>query len=205
MINYYSLGDEVFELNDEDRVDQLEGGKLPWLDRVSFDGSQYCWQKQEMGKGVPGINFLKDSDMAGWGFNANGNEILAKYSENERAISKSSVWRLARTPESRASFKYLPVFKCSPRDVFAETGDVLSDSRINEMLCCAIPAISTAMGRTTHVKSVVTVDMSESQSGWGRDNTYGKRWLHCDLKDMAYFYEAALWDDFVKRGKLKGE
>ena len=205
MINYYSLGDEVFELNDEDRVDQLEGGKLPWLDRVSFDGSQYCWQKQEMGKGVPGINFLKDSDMAGWGFNANGNEILAKYSEDKRMYRRDLAWKLANRPETVVAFKYIPVFKCNPGDVFGGDGGALSDLRINELLCCAIPAISTAMGRTTDVKSVVSVDMSESQSGWGRDNTYGKRWLHCDLKDMAYFYEAALWDDFVNRGKLKGE
>ena len=192
-------------MNDEDRVDQLEGGKLPWLDRVSFDGSQYCWQKQEMGKGVPGINFLKDSDMAGWGFNAKGNEILAKYSEDKRTYTRDLAWDFASMPETLVAFKYVPVFKCYPGDVFGKNGEALSDSRINELLCCAIPAISTAMGRTKEINGMVTVDMSESQSGWGRDNTYGKRWLHCDLKDMAYFYEAALWDDFVNRGKLKGE
>ena len=143
--------------------------------------------------------------MAGWGFNAKGNEILAKYSEDKRMYTRDLAWKLANRPEAVVAFKYVPVFKCNPGDVFGGDGGALSDLRINELLCCAIPAISTAMGRTTDVKSVVSVDMSESQSGWGRDNTYGKRWLHCDLKDMAYFYEAALWDDFVNRGKLKGE
>ena len=29
--------------------------------------------------------------------------------------------------------------------------------------------------------------------------------MHCDIKDMAYFYTWPLWNDFVKRGGLRDE
>ena len=41
-------------------------------------------------------------------------------------------------------------------------------------------------------------------NGWGRTD-YNQRWLHCDLKDMAYFYIYKLYDELVgfDKGDLK--
>ena len=45
--------------------------------------------------------------------------------------------------------------------------------------------------------------MDDYKSEWGRDDdTYDTRWLHCDLKDMAYFFTYKLWDKFVELGSL---
>ena len=33
--------------------------------------------------------------------------------------------------------------------------------------------------------------------------TYGKRWLHGDLKDVAFFYNFNLFKDIVGKGSLK--
>jgi len=41
-------------------------------------------------------------------------------------------------------------------------------------------------------------------SGWPRTGgEYGTRWLHNDMKDVAYFYTASLFDDVVQKGQLK--
>lgn len=39
---------------------------------------------------------------------------------------------------------------------------------------------------------------------WGRDHEdYGKRWLHNDMKDMAFFYTDKLFKALVEQGELK--
>lgn len=83
----------------------------------------------------------------------------------------------------------------------------------NHLLACAIPAISTAMGKTKGFENgIKTMDMEEKRGDdWGRrfmDKgyfSYGKQWLHCDIKDMAYFYTEPLWKSIVDSGKLKEE
>jgi len=38
---------------------------------------------------------------------------------------------------------------------------------------------------------------------WGRNHKdYGKRWLHSDMKDMAYFYTHKLYKELVELGGL---
>ena len=86
--------------------------------------------------------------------------------------------------------------------VFSATAAILSpdpdpekhrDERY-EILAYRIPALSPAMGRTESFRissgrRFQFVAVSASQS-WSRTNpkTYGKRWLHSDIKNMAFYY-----------------
>ena len=78
----------------------------------------------------------------------------------------------------------------------------------DQILCFAIPAISTAMGRTDFSDKPDSTDMSiefRSENKWGRPQKhfYKTRWLHCDIKDMAYFYISKAFDDFANAGEMK--
>lgn len=41
-------------------------------------------------------------------------------------------------------------------------------------------------------------------NGWGRDSdTYHTRWLHNDLKNMAYLYTYELFNELVSQGEMQ--
>ncbi len=78
----------------------------------------------------------------------------------------------------------------------------------NELLAVAIPALSPAAGKTvTGVPDRnrnMNVDFKPTNGDWGRDGMpYYKRWLHSDMKVMAYLYTHLLFDKLVDEGDLK--
>ena len=82
----------------------------------------------------------------------------------------------------------------------------LTEDERDRLLSCAIPAVSLAMGNVTgeFVGGIKNKDLQKMRKKWGRtDKRYQDRWLHCDLKDMAYFYNKELWDNMVEEGNLK--
>ena len=99
----------------------------------------------------------------------------------------------------------VPVFRQNPRYVFSTDNSTLSADKINEMLACAIPAISVNMGAliANQGTSLKVFNMSEYKSDWPSRRSYKKRWLHCDLKDVAYYFNHGLWDLFVEKGNMK--
>lgn len=77
-----------------------------------------------------------------------------------------------------------------------------------------VPAISSPIGGgplcITEGKSVdLNVDENSAEviprpNGWGRDGgVHRQRWLHSDMKDMAYFYVYELYEQLVIKGVLK--
>ena len=215
MYNFYTLGDEVFEINKGKDFWQGTGARLmlknigpSWLKFIKWldiDAARYCWQKQEIGKGIEHMNFMSDSDMGGWGFNPRPGATVeqAEGNNNLRWYQRYATRDLTDTPETRGKLKKNPVFNVKPENVFKDLTSVLSKDLQNKMLCDAIPVISTAMGRTYASGSWIGENMDDYKSEWGRDDdTYDTRWLHCDLKDMAYFFTYKLWDKFVELGSL---
>lgn len=216
--NFYSSGDEVFEICTDNHFWMGENFKIVFGDPKdlwdwnwllpSLDLSQYCWHKQEIGKGVKSpCNMMLDSDMAGWGFN--GPNIGESYNESdkkERYINADRANRWIR--EGNVSWlKKEPAFRVSPRDVFKDLEKPLSVDQQNKMLACAIPAISIPMGRTTgfengHVE-IGCINMEDLRENGEPRFFYGNRWLHCDLKDVAYFFNYKLSDRFVDLGGIK--
>ena len=86
----------------------------------------------------------------------------------------------------------------------------IPSSTRNQIIASAIPALSGAAGRTLipDLTSAMNIDMDtdfKPEGGaWGRDHEdYGKRWLHNDMKDMAFFYTDKLFKALVEQGELK--
>ena len=73
-----------------------------------------------------------------------------------------------------------------------------------------VPAVSGAMGGTNVVLGarIENHDLNsknEYRNGWGRNDefVYKQKWLHSDMKDMAYFYVFKLYDQLTQKGVLK--
>jgi hypothetical protein len=78
---------------------------------------------------------------------------------------------------------------------------------LEEHLAKGIPALSQAAGRVAiGLGKDNEINMANlKNNGWGRTSgTLSNRWLHSDLKDMAYLYVESLFSDiFVEKGILK--
>lgn len=209
VINYSSEGDEVFEISTED-FSQMNGNRFASVNGrklVTYDASQFCWQKQEVYKGVSAWNWMKDSDEGGWGFNPKEGCSLrdADTDEKNRAYTKKELEKVDGE-ELKNRLREKPVFNVNPRNVFIANNQPLTEDERDRLLSCAIPAVSLAMGNVTgeFVGGIKNKDLQKMRKKWGRtDKRYQDRWLHCDLKDMAYFYNKELWDNMVEEGNLK--
>ena len=128
----------------------------------------------------------------------------ADVNEEKRAYTKGALKDM--TYENACEIlKIKPAFNVNPKAVFLGSAIVAKDEQ-DRLLSCAIPAVSLAMGNATGetVGGITNKDLQTMRQQWGRaDKRYQNRWLHCDLKDMAYFYNRRMWDDLVKEGGLK--
>ena len=78
-----------------------------------------------------------------------------------------------------------------------------------------VPALSSPVGGTSVVADCidenVNMNLDNEEGGvsrpneWGRsgESIYKQRWLHSDMKDMAYFYVFKLYNQLIQKGDLK--
>ena len=70
-----------------------------------------------------------------------------------------------------------------------------------------VPAVSSPVGGINLESATVpsfNLNGSSYRDGWGRnDNVYLDKWLHSDMKDMAFFYVYPLYNDLLTKGNLK--
>jgi hypothetical protein len=82
------------------------------------------------------------------------------------------------------------------------------------MLGMGIPALTPAVGITAltifdeeHQKNLNSpTNRDYKPNGWpvaGHSEPFQNRWLHNDIKDVAYFYNHKLFDDMVRVGGLR--
>jgi len=214
--NYYSEDDEVFMLIDAGNVSVGAArkhfpGAVNLVTKGKHDGglvdlSAVAWQKQELYKGADSV-FFKDSSSAGWAFvTKKGSpkkikgEVVGYYE-----IPKYSPVEVLKLTDD--DLRKDPLFMPSPDWVFVP--DKVKLDRImsarDGLLACAIPAISKPMGiySGSISRRFQSFHMLNMKNGWGRNDFYNlEKWLHCDIKDMGYFYISDLFDDFVKKGRL---
>ena len=211
--NYYSLGDEVFELADE--ITMASGFDIV-MDGV-IDMCRFCWQKQEVAKGAnmfgnmivddnPGEGVAQRS--GGWGF-------------YYRKIKRTFLWLfeyevnvVGYTSDQAANassddLMRVPVFAHTPEWVYEWEKYDNQQTRENKvgLLNHVVPAMSQAAGRC-ELKAANgnnrNLDTDTYRQGWGRNGgSYNTRWLHCDLKDMAYFYNFKAWDSITIDGNFR--
>ena len=197
LYNYYSTGDEVLEL--------YYGGEL-WGDEGGF--SRYAWQKQERfkGRGNP-----HGTIWAGWEF--------------ERNFWGRKVYRVAQANAlNNDDLIRAPVFSRIPWEWLSEE-TVLAfpdwPAPYIELLAKGIPALSQAMGgRSVCTQpvypnpAVPNIDMNLDDNGGGVERPNGwpqidrgyedrNRWLHSDVKNVAYYFTYKLFKQLVDEGGLK--
>ncbi len=187
--NYYSTGDEVLELFNG-TPGPAAGGLLD-----SDTKGRYAWHKQEVYKGR-GENVVFDwatTDWSGWGFRENWLGTRMYSAEEANALESLSL--MTNT-----------VFTLYPSTMNV---NVISRLHLDEHLAKGIPALSPATGRIVFRESNgndsnLDADESYRPNGWWRTSGDLKnRWLHSDIKDVAFYYVYSLFHNFVDKGALK--
>ena len=112
------------------------------------------------------------------------------------------------SPQELAQY---PAFRLSPSWM---NSPELSQLQIDSMLAQGIPTITPAVGNTrievtdplfvTHFTQENLDSPSFKSEGWpNRGRDWQTRWLHSDMKDVAYYFNFKLYEFIVNRGGLK--
>ena len=209
--NFYSLGDEVFEL-----APNIENGILPpqyqgtlyW----QFEGwwpldlikslvpeptfGRYAWQKQEFLKGTHAIFGTADG---GWAFAIesqfpNGNSVPSLLYTAEVANA------MVANPTDCLTFRTEPVFSATEEMLNPSADPIERNLELYEILAYRIPALSPAIGNLDIPPTTVQLTSIELTSPnikeWRKRYALNSRWLHSDIKNMSYSQISTVFDEF---------
>ena len=189
-VNFYSSGDEVLELYTDAHNPSWYNGFSPsgnWGDR-------YSWHKQEIWKGRKSLlGVMGTTEWSGWGFKKNALGIKTWNAADANAVTDFSV------------FATNTVFNPYPISI---TNDVATRLEADFHLAQGIPALSPPTGRTDlNNYGIVSFDMNTSDymaNTWPRpnDGQLGARFLHSDIKNVAYFFVHPVFKKIVEIGGL---
>ena len=190
-VNFYSTGDEVLELSDDNDINILTG--------IWSGLSQYAWHKQEMFKGRGIFDGMGATTWSGWNID-----------ENFLGINRISAKETQRM--SDADFRTNTVFVCTPKSILDPKID---RAGCDEHLAMGIPALTPAAGTvpmSNMLEKGQNIDLNlveDSEkgiprpNGWPERGTYSGRWLHSDVKDVPYFYTYKLFEKIIEKGNLR--
>jgi len=160
-----------------------------------------AWQKQEV---LKGIDLLVGTLDGGWGFHC-WQEMVSISPPTFQ--TKHYTAEEANAMVQNGSIVTHPVFDRGESAMFSAT---ISESDINHILACNIPAVSSATGKRALLVADEKIDNNNLNTStfksdeWGRNHpVYKQRWLHSDVKDMTFQYVYRLFDDIVTKGTLK--
>ena len=199
-VNFYSTGDHVLELYDNNNVWPTDGYEN-W-DQM-FE--RYSWHKQELWKGRKGLLArLGTTDWAGWSIREN----LLGYN----AIQPTNAWLM-----SCAELKTNTVFKLQPESMNTNSIPLLLRGA---HLAKGIPARTPASGATkwgplNMDRRMINLESTDENAnglqrpnGWilrsnGWFSDWGNRWLHSDIKDVSYFFVFKFYQRLKEEGSLQ--
>ena len=189
-VNFYSSGDEVLELYTDAHNPSWYNGFSPsgnWGDR-------YSWHKQEIWKGRKSfLGFMGTTEWSGWGFKKNALGIKVWSADEANAVVDLSV------------FATNTVFNPYPASI---TNSVATRLETDFHLAQGIPALSPPTGRTDLSDvNVTSFDINTPQfmaNTWPRpnDGQLSGRFLHSDIKNVAYFFVHPVFRKIVEVGGL---
>ncbi len=198
-VNFYSTGDHVLELAPQNNL-WVTDGYENW-DQM-FE--RFSWHKQELWKGRKStIAFLGTTDWSGWGIREN---IVGV-----NTIQPTNAWLM-----SDAELKTNTVFHLQPSSMNTNAIPLLVRAA---HLTQGIPSRTPASGAMAWGNDAMKKNMIDLQSvdektigmarpnGWpvrpnGLFGNWGNRWLHSDIKDMAYFYVYRFFEKVKEKGGL---
>ena len=131
-----------------------------------------------------GLGGLGGTDWAGWGFSGEYTMLEANAAMEDNLRTNA-------------------VFRQEPTTMF--TSNITTQGQ-NDIIAQGVPALSYAAGVTNALLGFdKNYDVNtHKQNGWGRSGSpYYDRWLHSDLKNMAYLYTYGLFNELVSRGGLQ--
>ncbi len=198
VVNFYSSGDEVLELYMAEHNPAFYDGVSPsgnWGDR-------YAWHKQELYKGRYSLlGFMGTTDWAGWGFATR--IVTYPGSTQVHTVNKFTPAQAAALTDGE--MRTNTVFRLFPEGMANPDNPRLV---IDFHLAKGIPALSPPAGATSLVsKGILSFDMNAPAfrpNGWPRESGgLRNRWLHSDIKNVAYFYTHKVFEKIVEIGGLK--
>ena len=199
-VNFYSTGDHVLELYRNNSVWATDGYEN-W-DQM-FE--RYSWHKQELWKGRSGLLFdVGTTDWAGW-------------SIREKIFGYNVVQPTNAFTMSDMELRTNTVFKLQPASMNTNSISLLVRGAV---LAKGIPSRTPACGT---MKWGLGMNMNDSMfncnetsaiggiprpNAWivrpnGLFDDWGNRWLHSDMKNMAYFYVFKFFEKVKEEGALQ--
>lgn len=188
-VNFYSSGDEVLEIYPDAHNPEWYNGLGPsgnWGDR-------YSWHKQELWKGRKSLlGFIGTTDWSGWGFSENALGVREWSAARANAVTDLSVFA------TNTVFALYP-----PSIASAANCRLMTDFHLAQ----GIPALSPPTGRTDlRSYDIQSFDMNTEEfmvNTWPRtDGGLGGRFLHSDIKNVAYFFVYPVFRKIVEIGEL---
>ena len=199
-VNFYSTGDHVLELERNNNVWATDGYEN-WDQKFE----RYSWHKQELWKGRAGLLFnVGTTDWAGWSIRENH--------IGYNLIQPTNAWLM-----SGAELKTNTVFKLQPESMNTNSIPLLLRGA---HLAKGIPSRTPASGAmkwgppnmSTRMWDLNSTNVTQNgllrPNGWivrpnGLFDDWGTRWLHSDMKDMAYFYVFKFFEKLKEKGVLE--
>ena len=199
-VNFYSTGDHVLELERNNNIWAVDGYEN-W-DQM-FE--RYSWHKQELWKGRKGMIFnMGTTDWAGWSIREN---ILG-----QNVVQPTNAWLM-----SLAELKTNTVFKLQPESMNTNSIPLLlRGAHLAKGIPSRTPASGALRWGDDDNMSMYMFDLNDitptakitRPNGWiarpnGLFDDWGNRWLHSDIKDMAYFYVFKFFEKVKETGGIE--
>ena len=198
-VNFYSTGDEVLELSDDNDIYVWTG--------VTSGYVQYSWHHQELWKGRAAANVLGGTTWSGWNIE-----------ENLLGVNKISV--SAAQQMQAEDFKTNTVFYCYPSSMNSTNISLLVRAA---HLAQGIPALARPTGgrdlysvldwqdyfdmnlpeeRQVDDDGLTITQGIPRPNGWPTRVRWNDRWKHSDMKDVSFFYNFKFYEKLVEKGEL---
>ena len=199
-VNFYSTGDHVLELAKRSDLGVLEG-----YENADQKLERYSWHKQELWKGRRRLlGYWGTTDWSGWSIREN----VAGFN----TIQPEIAWGM-----SEEALKTNTVFKLQPESMNTNTIPRLV---LDAHLAQGIPAHNAAMGYckpNNEMQEYNSIDLNligiqglPRPNGWPErsigfiiTSNWGTRWLHSDIKDIAYYFTHKFFEKALEVGGLK--
>jgi hypothetical protein len=210
MYNFYSSGEEVLE----NSTGSLPALPKPWP--FDANNSRLAWVSQEMRKGTFVINLVTEKCQAGWVPNGYWDVTVPQTGKNPIKAVLPPEQANALTDDDLRQEPFFQRFLDKRLRDPALGSDAAKEPQLRaEVLGAGIPALSLATGANSadafHPLNSPdrNIPLMSFETGWPTvrplDSHNHPRWLHSDLKAVAYPYNHKLHEKLVELGGLKNE